>query len=92
MTTKLVTFKMDQTVKAEFDQFCSDVGLSVSNAFNMFARTVVRERRIPFEISSDPFYGEANMQALTNSASEADRGEFVARATVDDFEALITSL
>ncbi len=48
MATKLVTFKMDEEVKTEFDQFCIEVGISASNAFNMFAKTVVRERRIPF--------------------------------------------
>jgi len=26
MTAKLVTFKMDEMVRTEFDQFCSDVG------------------------------------------------------------------
>jgi DNA-damage-inducible protein J len=92
MAAKLVTFKMDEDIKAEFDLFCAEVGLSASGAFNIFARTVVREKRIPFEISSDPFYGEKNMRVLRDSAADADAGRFAASATVDDFDALIECL
>jgi DNA-damage-inducible protein J len=92
MTTKLVTFKMDEEVKDEFDLFCSDVGISMSSAFNMFARIVVRERRIPFEIAADPFYSEKNLQALRRSLEEADAGDFADRATADGFDALLAGL
>ncbi|WP_270208748.1 hypothetical protein [Parasutterella excrementihominis] len=27
-------------------------------AFTIFAKTVTREKRIPFEVSADPFYSE----------------------------------
>jgi DNA-damage-inducible protein J len=92
MSTKLVTFKMEEEVKDQFDLFCSDVGISMSNAFNMFAKTVIRERRIPFEITADPFYSEKNLQALRRSIQEADAGDFAARTTVDDFDALVAGL
>lgn len=92
MATKLVTFKMEEHVKKEFDIFCSEVGISASNAFNMFAKTVVRERRIPFEIASDPFYSETNMQALRRSAKQADDGIFPERSTAEDFDALMAKL
>jgi DNA-damage-inducible protein J len=92
MSTKLVTFRMDEQDKAEFDQFCSEVGISVSNAFVMFAKTVVRERRIPFEIATDPFYSEENLRALRRSASDADAGRFAAQASFDDFDALVAGL
>ncbi len=92
MATKLVTFKMDEEVKTEFDQFCIEVGISASNAFNMFAKTVVRERRIPFEIAADPFYSEKNIKALERSIEDADEKKFAAHATVDDFDALVASL
>ena len=36
-----------------FDKFCSEIGLSVSSAFNIFAKTVVREQRIPFELTTE---------------------------------------
>lgn len=48
-----VNIRMDEETKRQFDAFCSEVGISVSAAFNLFAKTVVREHRIPFEIRTD---------------------------------------
>ena len=41
---------MDEDVKRQLDEFCSEVGMNMSVAINMFAKTVIRERRIPFDI------------------------------------------
>lgn len=46
-----VNIRMDEETKIAFDKFCEEIGLSVSAAFNIFAKTVVREQRIPFELS-----------------------------------------
>ena len=48
-----VNIRMDEETKIAFDKFCEEIGLSVSAAFNIFAKTVVREKRIPFEITTD---------------------------------------
>ena len=48
-----VNIRMDEATKKAFDLFCSEIGISVSSAFNMFAKTVVREQRIPFEITTE---------------------------------------
>ena len=48
-----VNIRMDTATKQAFDRFCSEIGISVSSAFNMFAKTVVREQRIPFEITTE---------------------------------------
>ena len=58
-----INIRMDEELKKQFDNFCSDVGMSMTTAFCIFAKTVVRQHRIPFEISSDsdPFYSSANM-------------------------------
>lgn len=47
-----VNIRMDETTKIAFDKFCEQIGLSVSSAFNIFAKTVVREQRIPFELTT----------------------------------------
>ena len=44
---------MDEATKKAFDMFCNEIGISVSSAFNMFAKTVIREHRIPFELKTD---------------------------------------
>lgn len=50
----LATFsvRMDETLKKQFDCLCQDFGMNATTAINVFARAVVRQRRIPFEISS----------------------------------------
>ena len=44
--------RMDENLKNDFDSLCEDFGMSMTTAINVFARTVVRERRIPFEIAA----------------------------------------
>jgi len=43
--------RMESDVKNELDKICAQLGLNTSVAINIFARTVIREKRIPFEIS-----------------------------------------
>lgn len=48
-----VNIRMDETLKQQFDHLCNELGLNMSTAFNIFARTMVRQQKIPFEISLD---------------------------------------
>ena len=63
--TVSVNFKLDADVKKSMEQVCADLGLSMSAAFTIFAKKVGRERRIPFELSVDPFYSDRNIRYLT---------------------------
>ena len=46
-----VNIRMDETLKKQFEQLCGELGLNMTTAFNLFAKTMVRQQRIPFEIS-----------------------------------------
>jgi len=46
--------RMDSEVKKQLDDFCAQVGMNSTTAFNMFARAVLREKRLPFEITTAP--------------------------------------
>lgn len=48
-----VNIRMDEGLKQQFDYLCNELGLNMSTAFNIFAKTMVRQRRVPFEISLD---------------------------------------
>lgn len=48
-----INIRMDAELKKQFETFCTDMGMTMSTVFNVFARKVVRENRIPFEIGSD---------------------------------------
>ena len=48
-----INIRMDGNLKRDFERLCGDLGLTMTAAFNVFAKTMVRQRRIPFEISMD---------------------------------------
>jgi len=70
-----VNFKLDEDVKKRMEQVCSELGLSMSAAFTIFAKKVSREHRIPFEVSVDPFYSESNIRYLENLNHEVKSGK-----------------
>ena len=63
--TTQISFRIDEEIKHDAEQALSDMGLSMSSAITVFLKKVGRERRIPFEISADPFYSESNMRYLS---------------------------
>lgn len=46
-----VNIRMDEILKQQFDYLCNELGMNMSTAFNIFAKTMVRQQKIPFEIS-----------------------------------------
>ena len=48
-----INIRMDETLKKRFDHLCGELGLNMSTAFTVFAKTMVRQQKIPFEISLD---------------------------------------
>lgn len=63
-----INIRMDKKVKEQFYNFCDELGLTPSAAFNVFAKTTIREQKIPFELSiSDPFYSESNLKIIEDS-------------------------
>ena len=65
--------RMEQSLKSQFDELCSEFGMNASTAFNIFARAVVRERKIPFNIySPEPKITRENaMNAFLNLREES---------------------
>ncbi len=48
-----INIRMDEDLKRDFDRLCTELGLNMTTAFNIFARTVVRRHGIPFEVALD---------------------------------------
>ena len=80
-----INIRMDARLKKQFEAFCADVGLTMSTAFNVFAKTSVRLQKIPFEITAtaDPFYSESNMNALTESVKQLEGGKGVEHELIE---------
>lgn len=47
-----LSMRVDDTLKKKFDMICDDFGFTSTAAITVFMKTVVRERRIPFEIKA----------------------------------------
>ena len=75
MAQTMVNFRMDENLKKSMEQVCTEMGMSMTTAFTIFAKKVSREKRIPFEITADPFYSESNMTYLTNVISDIEAGK-----------------
>lgn len=86
-----ITFniRMDEALKNQFENICKELGMDASTAFNIFARAVVRERKIPFEISAQSSIsledGRAAFDALRRSAEQNNLQEL----SLDDINAEI---
>ena len=72
-----INIRMDENLKKQFEAFCSEIGMNMTTAFCVFAKTAVRQNRIPFEISaeSDPFYSEVNQARLRKAIADLNAGK-----------------
>ena len=53
MAQTAFTVRMDSETKKRFDELCKDFGMSANTALNLFARTVVKQERIPCDVESE---------------------------------------
>ena len=86
MAQTMVSFRMDDNLKRSMEQICDELGLSMSAAFTIFAKKMSREKRIPFEVSIDPFYSDSNMNHLRRGATALDAGQGVQHELIEDDE------
>ena len=82
-----VNVRMDADLKREFDKVCNDLGLTMTTTVTILAKKMTREKRIPFEVSMDPFYSESNLAALDHSIQQLKEGKVVIK-TMEELEAM----
>lgn len=69
--------RVDDTLKKNFDSICDDFGFTSTAAITVFMKTVVRERRIPFEIKAstkEQINKDAWVASLEMRAAAAEAG------------------
>lgn len=78
-------FRIEEDIKENAEKALKDMGLTMSSAITMFLVKVGREKRIPFEITADPFYSESNIRYLEKIASDINNGKatFSEHALID---------
>lgn len=72
-----VNFRVDEDVKINAEKALKEMGLTLSAAVTMFLVKVGREKRIPFEITADPFYSAENIAELQGRAEDIRNGKSV---------------
>ena len=78
-----INIRMDENLKKKFEAFCSDIGMTMTTEFCVFAKTAVRKQKIPFEISTDPFYSESNMTHLRRGIEALNAGKGVEHELIE---------
>ena len=64
MYRSIYSLNMDTELRSDMDEVCKEMGMSLNTALILFMKKVVRDRKIPFEITADP---------LTDDEKSADK-------------------
>lgn len=84
MASEVLTVRMSSDLKKSFNDVCNDLGMSMTTAVIMLAKSMTRNYRIPAELCTcDPFYGEANMKALRESLKQEAEGKLVHKSMAE---------
>ncbi len=64
MEQSTLSVRVDSNDKKCFELFCSNTGMNVSTAINMFIKAVLREQKLPFEVKTSTFDNEIYSKLL----------------------------
>lgn len=85
MAQTLVNFRIDEETKKEMEKVCDELGITVTTALNIFIKKMTREKRIPFDVSIDPFYSKSNMNAIDESIKQLKEEKVIVK-TMEELE------
>lgn len=85
-----ISIRVEKDLKQQFYSLCEDFGLSAATAFNIFMKAVVRERKIPFEISMETPQAKrsrykSTFEAMCNNVAESEQPDM----SLDEINRLI---
>lgn len=84
MATTSVNIRMDEELKKTMECICQELGMNMTTAFTIFAKKMCREKRIPFEVSVDPFYSASNVEHLRRGVAAINSGKGVEHEIIED--------
>ncbi len=70
-----VSIRVDDAVKRRAENICSELGMSLSTATNLFYKKLISYGGIPFELRVDPFYSEENQKHLERVIGNYQKGK-----------------
>ena len=77
MAQTVINIRMDEELKKQVEYLLNEFGMNMTTAVTVFAKAVVREKRIPFEISAstDDFYNEYNQKRIKKAIADIKAGK-----------------
>ena len=81
MSLTKLSLEIDENDKEKFERFCNNAGMDVSTGINIFIKTVLREHKIPFEISMSSSYFETKSirESVKESLKRLHEGEMATK-------------
>lgn len=71
-----ITMRVDGDLKKKAEELCEEMGITLSTAYTLFLKAIVRTRSIPFKVeAADPFYSKKNQAYLQESIKELEEGK-----------------
>ena len=86
MAQSTFSVRMDESLKTEFETLCNYFGMNMSTAINIFARAVVKEKRIPFEISALDIYSKENAMKIFNLIRKQAEANGISDLSMDEID------
>ena len=71
MTT--ISIRLEDDMKKELESLCDDMGMNLSTLFVIYAKKVLRERRIPFEAPPAIDLDRLDWDRIGKQLAEAER-------------------
>lgn len=75
MSQSQINIRVDSDTKKDAERICSDIGISLSSAINIYLKKIVRENKIPFELEADPFYSPKNLKKIEKLIEDYEKGK-----------------
>ena len=79
MAQTTLSIRIDEQSKKAFDKFCTEIGMNTSVAINLFIKAVIRENKIPFELTLEKndkaFYSKENLKHLKEAIEMLEQGK-----------------
>ena len=72
MSQTTINVRIDKETKKQMEKIFSEMGMSVSTAFNIFAKAVIQRREIPFKITAKKDINESYVKHIEAALDEAD--------------------
>ena len=88
MATTNLNIRMDKDVKEQADRIFAELGLNMTTAINLFLRTAIRERGIPFALKLD-IPNEVTAAAIEEGRRIAANPNIKGFSSMDDLQAAL---